>query len=83
MGETFVGLVRNIPTRVPSALVVRTHLADLVYTLFCSHLRSSLADGSRFHMKIFWGVRAGFDEYPLPDPTRTFILLPEPDPTYF
>ena len=26
---------------------------------------------------------AGFDEYPLPDPTRTFILLPEPDPSYF
>ena len=55
MGETFVGLVRNIPTRVPSALVVRTHLADLVYTLLCSHLRSSLADVSRFHMKIFGG----------------------------
>ena len=57
MGETFVGLVRNIPTRVPSALVVRTHLADLVYTLLCS-LCSSLADVSRFHMKIFfffWG----------------------------
>ena len=43
MGETYIGLVRNIPTRVPSALVVRTHLADLVYTLLCSHLRSSLA----------------------------------------
>ena len=27
--------------------------------------------------------QAGFDEYPLPDPTRTFILLPEPDPNYF
>ena len=25
----------------------------------------------------------GFDEYPLPDPTRTFFLLPEPDPNYF
>ena len=27
--------------------------------------------------------RSGLDEYPLPDPTRTFILLPEPDPNYF
>ena len=26
---------------------------------------------------------AGLDEYPLPDPTRTLILLPEPDPNYF
>ena len=26
---------------------------------------------------------AGLDEYPLPDPTRTFVLLPEPDPNYF
>ena len=26
---------------------------------------------------------SGFDEYPLPDPTRTFFLLPEPDPNYF
>ena len=56
MGETYIGLVRNIPTRVPSALVVRTHLADLVYRLLCSHLRSSLADVSCFHMKIFGGV---------------------------
>ena len=55
MGETYIGLVRNIPTRVPSALVVRTHLADLVYTLLCSHLRLSLADVSCFHMKIFGG----------------------------
>ena len=30
------------------------------------------------------GVRgAGSDEYPLLDPTRTFFLLPEPDPNYF
>ena len=29
------------------------------------------------------GSVAGFDEYPLPDPTRTFFLLPEPDPNYF
>ena len=28
-------------------------------------------------------IRTGFDEYPLPDPTRTFFLLPEPDPNYF
>ena len=28
-------------------------------------------------------LQAGFDEYPLPDPTRTFILPPEPDPNYF
>ena len=26
---------------------------------------------------------AGLDEYPLPDPTRTFFLLPKPDPNYF
>ena len=29
------------------------------------------------------GPQPGFDEYPLPDPTRTFFLLPEPDPNYF
>ena len=59
MGGTYMGLVRNIPTRVPSALVVRTHLADLVYTLLCSHLRSSLADVSCFHMKIFFFLGGG------------------------
>ena len=26
---------------------------------------------------------AGPDEYPLPDPTRTFFFLPEPDPENF
>ena len=31
-------------------------------------------------MFLLW---TGFDEYPLPDPTRTFFLLPEPDPNYF
>ena len=61
-----MGLVRNIPTRVPSALVVRTHLADLVYTLLCSHLRSSLADVSRFHIKIFLGGGAFFGANLLP-----------------
>ena len=29
------------------------------------------------------GVWSGLDEYTLPNPTRTFFLLPEPDPNYF
>ena len=41
------------------------------------------------HTRNYWRiVRAwwwwpGIDEYPLPDPTRTFFLLPEPDQNYF
>ena len=36
-----------------------------------------------FHSSSQQVSQPGLDEYPLPDPTRTFFLLPEPDPNYF
>ena len=62
----------------------RKILSEMMTTYFPSLLLMMITYATT-HFKPFFfeAARAGLDEYPLPDPTRTFFLLPEPDPNYF
>ena len=51
----------------------------------CSGLSFAIGIGKNYELVIIpdiFHLFSGPDEYPLPDPTRTFFL-PEPDPDFF
>ena len=53
------------------------------FSLVYLHQEKSQKQGEVRRARNPWQEQGLIDEYPLPDPTRTFFLLPEPDPNYF